>query len=89
MLGASQFVSVVLSNSADLIIFRPLSPCSEVFLAVPILRVTPLPAHVARKLISTVHARRLTHRLEVMGAVNQQTIQGEHAAGCKGRLYTG
>ena len=54
------------SNSADLIIFRPLSPCSGVFLAVSVLYVTPLPAHVALKLISAVHAKRLTHRFEVM-----------------------
>jgi hypothetical protein len=47
----------------------PLGPRSAVFPAIPTFRVFPLPGHIALKLISVVHAE-ITHRLEVMGAVN-------------------
>src|SRR5437879_6586617 len=77
------------SNSADRIIFRPLSLCSEVSPAVPLPRVFILPAFVARKLISKVHAKRLARGFEVQVAINQQSIQGEEAAGCRGRLFYG
>jgi hypothetical protein len=75
------------SNSADLINFRPLRPCCEVFLAASVLCVAPLPVEVSLKLISAVHAKRLTHCFKVMGAVNQCTFQGEEAAGCRAAVY--
>src|SRR5882724_3968962 len=61
------------SNSADPIIFRPLSPCSEVFLALPRFRVSPLPALAAFRFISTAHVEKLAHCSDVIAAVNEQT----------------
>jgi len=66
---------------------RPFSPCSEVSPAIPLPRVSFLPALAALKLISTVHVEELAYRLKVMAAVEQQTIQGEEAAGCRAAVY--
>jgi len=89
MLGASQFVNVVLSNSADVVLSLsalPL-PCSlpcdsnAASFASFCLRHAQVDFYGARE--------RLTHRLEVMGTVNRRTIHGELAARCRAAAIYG
>ena len=81
MLGASQFVNVVLSNSADFVLILSAQPllCSLPFDS----NAASFASFCLRQLISTVHVERLTHRLEVTGTVNQRTIHGKQAARCR------
>jgi hypothetical protein len=87
MLGASQFVHVVLFQFSGPDKFSSAPPLLRSFsCSFGALRCS-LPVEVALKLISAVHAKRLTHRFKVMGAVNQGTFQGEEAAGCRAAVY--
>jgi hypothetical protein len=87
MLGASQFVNVQLFHFSGPCTYLSAQPLPRSFScdSSTVSFSSSCPRHF--ELISAVHAKRLTHHLEVMGAVNQQTIQGEEAAGCSPAVY--
>ena len=89
MLGASQFVNVLLSNSADFVLILP---------AQPLLCSLPCDSNAAsfasfclrRPQVDFYGAGgKITHRLEVMGTVNQRTIHGKQAARCRAAVIYG
>jgi hypothetical protein len=89
MLGASQFVNVVLSNSADVVLILSAPPlprslpcdCNAASFASFCLRHPQVNFYGARG--------KTLHRLEVMGTVNQRTIHGEQAARCRAVVIYG
>ncbi len=89
MLGASQFVNVVLTNSADFVL---------ILSAQTLLCSLPCDSNAASfasfclrrpQVVFYGAGGKITHRLEVMGTVNQRTIHGEQAARCKAAVLYG
>jgi hypothetical protein len=89
MLGALQFVNVVLSNSADFVL---------ILSAQSVPRSLPCHSNAAsfasfclhRPQVDFYGARgKLTHRPEVMITVNQRMIHGEQAARCRAAVICG
>jgi hypothetical protein len=69
MLGASQFVNVVVFQFSGPEIYLSAKPVLRSLFRDSATQVFALPALVALKSISTLHVEKLAHRLELAGAV--------------------
>jgi len=87
MLGASQFVHVVLFQFSGPDKFSSAPPLLRSFsCSFGALRCSP--SCRGRPQVDFCSAReKAYHRFKVMGAVNQRTFQGEEAAGCRTAVY--